>query len=186
MSREGRGLIGVVLWLTILLLAATAILTTYSSALMKLSTPARDPGEKALFEIFKSASELRPVVEEDGTTAYYEAYDSQGSLLGFGFDETGRGMWGEIRVAGGMDTQYRLIGVIVIEQSETPGLGARIVEKGFLDQLRELPSDKVKLEKYGGKVDAITGATISSRAVTDIIREKMEEIITFKSGEGPP
>jgi electron transport complex protein RnfG len=59
-----------------------------------------------------------------------------------------------------------------LSQQETPGLGARIVEvrpggekPWFTSQFEGKSGDELRLKKDGGGIDAITGATISSRAV---------------------
>jgi len=82
-------------------------------------------------------------------------------------------------------------GISVISHSETPGLGEKIVESSFSGQFEGINVDEVALSKDGGKIDAISGATISSSAVVDavfstvsekahIIRENLEQ----KSEEG--
>lgn len=62
----------------------------------------------------------------------------------------------------------------VLEHKETPGLGNKISNPKFKDQfkglkLAELPGEKLKVKKDGGTVDAITAATISSRAFCDAV-----------------
>lgn len=64
--------------------------------------------------------------------------------------------------------------VTVLEQSETPGLGVNVTGEMFLDQFKGKTFDEMKLTKDGGKIDAITGATISSKAAVKAAREGME------------
>ena len=61
--------------------------------------------------------------------------------------------------------------ISVIQQKETPGLGTKMKEPKFKDQFnKKNPSDfKIKVKKDGGQVDAITAATISSRAFCDAV-----------------
>ncbi len=180
MSRKGTTPVGIIGRLTLILLITVAFLTFYSNTLERYAV-AVDPTE-ALSKILKGAEDFRPVLDEAGEIMYYEAYDNFGALVGFGFIETGRGMWGDITVAGGIGLDYKVTGLVVIEQGETPGLGARIVEKKHLEQYIGLETDEIKLKKYGGRIDAISGATISSRAVTDIIREEVERVIELRDG----
>jgi electron transport complex protein RnfG len=56
-------------------------------------------------------------------------------------------------------------------------LGGRITENTFTDQFKGLSASEVALRSDDGTIDAITGATISSKAVVDTVREKMIEII---------
>ena len=67
--------------------------------------------------------------------------------------------------------------IIVLSNSETPGLGSKITLSSFTDQFKGLKSKEVVLNKDGGRVDAISGATISSRAVTDSVRDELNNKI---------
>jgi electron transport complex protein RnfG len=60
-----------------------------------------------------------------------------------------------------------------LDQTETPGLGVKITLPAFRDQFRGKNADAVRLKKDGGTVDAITAATISSRAVANGVREAL-------------
>ena len=61
--------------------------------------------------------------------------------------------------------------ISVIQQKETPGLGTKMKEPKFKDQFnKKNPAEfKLKVKKDGGQVDAITAATISSRAFCDAV-----------------
>ncbi|MFO8059245.1 MAG: RnfABCDGE type electron transport complex subunit G [Bacillota bacterium] len=59
-----------------------------------------------------------------------------------------------------------IVGVHIVQQTETPGLGSLIATEDFCGQFDSLPNDApVALSKDGGEVDAVAGATVSSRAV---------------------
>ena len=100
-----------------------------------------------------------------------------GSEVGLAFTAKPTGYGGAIDVLVGLEPDYRLRGIRVISQQETPGLGAKIVESAFLDQFVGLAVDDLALRKNGGSVDAITGATISSAAVTDGVRDAIVALI---------
>jgi electron transport complex protein RnfG len=68
-------------------------------------------------------------------------------------------------------------GVNIIRQSETPGLGTRIAEPEFTNQFSGKRIEDVRLRQDGGVIDAITGATISSRAITDIVHERAKVVL---------
>ena len=76
----------------------------------------------------------------------------------------------------GFDAQGKSIGIAILEQKETPGLGANIDTPGFRDRLagQDLQQTNWRVKKDGGDIDHITAATISSRAVTDAVREALE------------
>ena len=77
----------------------------------------------------------------------------------------------------GLDSGFGIKGVSILSQTETPGLGSMITESLFTDQFKELSASDIALKTDGGKIDAVTGATISSRAVVNAVKEKMVEII---------
>ena len=175
MSDKGPSPIAIVGRLTLILLTSVSLLTGYSNLLNRFAGASEDPAT-VLSKVLENASEFKPVMDDKGAVLYYEAYDDKGTLVGYGFIKTDRGMWGDIRIAGGIDLNYKVTGLQVIEQSETPGLGARIAERKFLDQFKEMQPEEIKLRRFGGSVDAITGASISSRAVTEIVRKEVERL----------
>ena len=90
-----------------------------------------------------------------------------------------QGYGGPIAIAFGLDEQNRLTGLRVLSHTETPGLGAKIAAEAFSGQFVGLEPASLKLKKDdpgSGKVDAITAATISSRAVTNAVRSAVERI----------
>ncbi len=180
MSEEKRSSFSIIGRLTLLLFISVSTLTLYAGFMLKFSSATGDPVGRALQRALPETAEFKPVITETGETLYYEAYDEKGSLVGFGFVKTGRGMWGDIQIAGGIDLDYKLTGLVVLEQGETPGLGARIVESRFLNQFIGLSTGQIKLKKFNGNIDAISGASISSKAVTDIVRVEVERVIKLR------
>jgi len=59
---------------------------------------------------------------------------------------------------------------------ETPGMGAKIVEPAFRDQFTNVAIADLQLSSKGGKIDAISGATISSKAVISGLNGQIEEL----------
>ncbi|MBN1278009.1 MAG: RnfABCDGE type electron transport complex subunit G [Deltaproteobacteria bacterium] len=86
-----------------------------------------------------------------------------------------KGYSGLINVMVGLDTEGKVIGVAVMTHSETPGKGSLVEEQDFRDQFKglQVPQD-VKLSGAGGKIDAISGATVSSRAVAEAVAKALE------------
>ena len=86
------------------------------------------------------------------------------------------GYSGDIKLLLGVDTLGRLTGLTVLEHSETPGLGAKIIAPGFLAQFkgRSLSNTRWAVTSDNGDIDAITGATISSRAMADAVKDGLE------------
>ena len=65
-----------------------------------------------------------------------------------------------------------IINITVLEHKETPGLGTKMTEPKFKDQFSDKNPEQfiLKVKKDGGPVDAITAATISSRAFCDAVQ----------------
>jgi electron transport complex protein RnfG len=110
---------------------------------------------------------------EDEVYIIYE----DGEKAGYAFMASGSGYGGNIDIMVGLDSGFGIKGVSILSQTETPGVGNKITESSFTDQFKGLSASDIALKSEGGKIDAITGATISSRAVVDAIREKMVEIL---------
>ena len=78
---------------------------------------------------------------------------------------TPSGFGGEINMAVGVDKSGAVTGVSIIQMSETSGLGANAKRESFRSQYVG-KSGSVALKKQGGEIDALTGATVTSTAVT--------------------
>ena len=84
---------------------------------------------------------------------------------------TMNGFSGLVRLMVGFTQEGKIIEVVVLEQKETPGLGTKMNDPSFKDQFKGLipGGEKFKVKKDGGDIDAITAATISSRAFIDAL-----------------
>lgn len=102
---------------------------------------------------------------------YYKAYDGKGKLVGVAFKSSGKGYSSAIETMVGMLKDGTITAIKILNQNETPGLGARVAEPEFAGQFAN------KNIQGLARVEAITGATISSKAVIDSVKEKAEEII---------
>ena len=84
-----------------------------------------------------------------------------------------RGYSGTIKMLVGIDKTGKVIGLKVLSQTETPGLGANVVNQNFLKQfIGKTAKDPIEPKK---DIDAITGATISSRAVCAGVKQALKE-----------
>lgn len=78
----------------------------------------------------------------------------------------------------GITADGKVAGVKVTEQNETPGLGQKALNASFTDQyLKEIPEGGFEVTKNGAsadnQIDAIAGATITSKAVTNSVNQAM-------------
>lgn len=82
-----------------------------------------------------------------------------------------KGYGGAIAVMIGFTPDGRINAIKITQQNETPGLGSKIKDPGFLGQFPGKDAGKTtwRVKKDGGNIDSITGATISSRAVCEAV-----------------
>lgn len=109
-------------------------------------------------------------VKEGTEIIYYKARDKEGKLVGVAFKASARGYSSAVETMVGMLTDGTINAIKILNQNETPGLGARISEPAFTGQFNRIQSEDL------GGIQAITGATISSRAVIDSVKEKAIKI----------
>lgn len=104
------------------------------------------------------------VYDLDGTPVYAVMRDD-GALLGYAVQSSGTGFGGEIKTMVGFNLIGEVIGVKIISMSETPGVGSKTKSDSFLDRF----IGKNKEMTVGEDIDGITGATISSKGVTEAV-----------------
>ena len=106
--------------------------------------------------------------------AAYRAVDAEGRLLGYGVTAAVKGYGGELQVHVALNAAGdRFVGIRIGENHETENLGARVAEPAFTDQFRSLPAPAYldgytgleRTAESGRSVEAVTGATVSSKAV---------------------
>ena len=92
---------------------------------------------------------------------------------------TEKGFSGLIKIMVGFTPDGTIKNIEVLEQKETPGLGTKMKDEKNLAQFREKnPRDfNLKVTKDGGEVDALTGATITSRAFGEAVQMAYDEFI---------
>lgn len=113
-------------------------------------------------------------VEIDGLTAVVNTATNGGEVVGYAVKSpTKRGFNGEIILMVGFDTEGKILNVNVVKQAETPGLGTKMTDDGnslLAGVVGKNPSQSnLTVSKDGGEVEALTAATISSRAYLDAV-----------------
>jgi electron transport complex protein RnfG len=92
-----------------------------------------------------------------------------GEPVGVAFETSGKGYGGDVGLMVGIDVKNNvLLGVGVTTHAETPGMGAKAKsDPSFVSQFKDLAlGEPFKVTNDGGSINAISGATITSRAVT--------------------
>jgi electron transport complex protein RnfG len=160
-------------------LAATLVLAvTYEVTRPKIEAQLKQEEQAALKAIIPSADSFSE--KSIGGIEYFDAKKG-GETIGYCIRVVANGYNGYIRMILGIDKAGIIKGMDVLEQYETPGLGSKI------DEVRPGEKDPWFLRQFIGKhaatvtikkdVDAITGATISSKAVTDAANKTVGEFL---------
>jgi Na+-translocating ferredoxin:NAD+ oxidoreductase subunit G len=178
-----------------MVLSLTLISLGASACLGFVYVMTKEPIERSILN--KKLDAIRQVVPEFDNNPYEDMFrlptgqgDSldifpakkDGNIIAYAVNTYSKtGFSGNISLIAGFKPDGTIINIAVLEQKETPGLGAKMTEQSFKDQFNEKnPSQFVlKVRKDGGEVDAITAATISSRAFCDAIQRAY---ITIKKG----
>lgn len=110
-----------------------------------------------------------------------------GNTVGYVFETESKGYGGTIKVMTGIDTDGNVTGVVILSHAETPGLGANAAKEKFRDNFKqEAPAQGftvVKNRKAGkGEIEAMTGATITTKAVSDAVNKAIEQYESVKGG----
>ncbi|MFA5104333.1 MAG: RnfABCDGE type electron transport complex subunit G [Candidatus Margulisiibacteriota bacterium] len=112
---------------------------------------------------------------KDGEAVFFRGYSKNG-LSGTVVEASSKGYGGPISLLVGTDKDGKVIDIAIASHLETPGLGAKIEEKKFIGQFKGRSAAEVVLKKDSNNIDgidAITAATISSRAVTRAVKEAL-------------
>jgi electron transport complex protein RnfG len=109
----------------------------------------------------------------------FPAYENNKFVGAAIIGSTEKGFSGLIKLIVGFSPEGMIKNIVVLEQKETPGLGTKMKGEKFLAQFREKnPSAfNLKVTKDGGEVDALTGATITSRAFGEAVQMAYDEFI---------
>lgn len=142
----------------------------------------------ALSVLYKKLDAIKQVVPEfdnnpnnekyrlptgDGDSLEIYPAKKNGEIVGYAVNTyTTKGFSGYISMMAGFKTDGTIVNISVLEHKETPGLGTKMTEPAFSNQFTgKNPAEfMLKVKKDGGPVDAITAATISSRAFCDAVQ----------------
>ncbi len=134
---------------------------------------------EAVLSVLPGTKEVSEV-KRAGVTLF-EGKDSDGRAIGLAIPVDTSGFQGNIKMMVGVDSEFKkILGLKIIENIETPGLGNLITEADWLKQFAGLSAeDKIIViknqtpEEENNEIEAITGATISSQAVADGLNREL-------------
>lgn len=177
-----KPIVHIIATLTIIGIIAGGSLSLVNNwAAPKIAINQKAETERAIFLVHLDGKRYE-AIKNAGFEAY-KVFDESDSSLGYSLVYSGNGFQGKIKLMIGLsDDLSKLTSIEVLEQSETPGLGTKILEPPYEDQYNDLiPGTAIKLVKgvepsSPNEVQAITGATISSRAVVTIVNEGISKL----------
>ncbi len=172
-------------------LSGAVLAMVYTLTIQRIKDNRNKESEQAVLNLFPDA-DIAGLMKgsEKGDRGVVEVVDKNKKLLGYAFKAEGNGYQGTIEIIGGLNADLtRMRGIEIVESQETPGLGAEIAGNNFRKQFVGLsvarPIEYVKNQKPQEpcQIEAITGATISSRAVVNILNKRIEEVRKTIKGE---
>ena len=174
----------IILGLKLFLLAAVAGLAlgltnmVTAGAIEEQQIKAAQAARKA---VLPAAATFTEATAPEGLKDAFAGYDAAGALVGKTGTIVTKGYGGEIEITVGIDQNGAVTGVSIGGASfaETAGLGARAKEPWFAEQFIGKASP-IAIVKDGGEIDAITSATITSRAVTNAVDDAVLALGSLK------
>jgi electron transport complex protein RnfG len=136
--------------------------------------------------VIKKAEEVR--FEPLGKSGeIFQVYDKERNLLGWVVRTKSSGYSSIIEISYGVNRNNRITGMQILSQNETAGLGTKIAAPWFYGQFQGKGIEDLTVKRFAARgknhIAAITGATISSEAVTRGIRESLAKFIKERSEE---
>lgn len=147
----------------------------------------QEPSMKAVLSDYdndpiKERIKLAVGEDEEGNPVEVVVFPAKkgGKTEAIAYSAAAKGYHDMIEVMIGVNPDGTLTGISIMTHTETPGLGARIVEPEFTDQFAGLDLDTTKLAADGGKVDTLSGATFSTVGVIAAVSAALEQFPQIK------
>lgn len=115
--------------------------------------------------------------DEEGNPALKTVFPAKkdGKLIAVAYDTADdKGYGGAIDIMVGMDIAGDFTGIAIMTSSESPGYGAEASKPAFTNQFKGMHSKDINLAADGGKIDAVSGATITSKAIVRALKRAVE------------
>lgn len=179
---------------TLVLFIVCAVITgslAYVNAMTKdiIDERTREAQEQYRKEVMSEADQfvqIEPDGMADKIVGIYEAYN-QDTIVGYVMDVITKGYGGSMSLTVGVNIDGQVTGVIIGDNNETPGLGSKAKEPDFINQFYETTvKDTLSVVKQNKKaaneIQAISGATITSRAVAEGVQAALDSVKLIKEG----
>lgn len=168
--------------LTIACLLSGAIIAGVYSVTAPVAAQQRENlKNNAMKELVADAQSFKAI---DGKTDWYAAV-KDGKTVAYVVPAESKGYGGTIKMLTAVDPDGKIINFKILAHNETPGLGDRAGDAKFVKQFVGKSPENLEVVKTptDKNIQALTGATITSRAVTKGIREAAEEVAKYAAGQ---
>ena len=135
----------------------------------------------ALKSLVTEADQYTPV---EGKTGWYTATQN-GKLIAYVVPAESKGYGGAIKMLVAVGPDNKVMKYTILEAKETPGLGDKAAKAPFTEQFAGKTSENLKVTKDASNkndIQAISGATITSRAVTLAVKNAVDEVSNLTKG----
>ncbi|MCF7792574.1 MAG: RnfABCDGE type electron transport complex subunit G [Candidatus Cloacimonetes bacterium] len=142
----------------------------------------RKAKEEARKEVLPDAASFE-VIGSFNNEDVFAGKDDSGNTIGFTFLASLYGYSSDVKSMIGVKTDLIVNKIKIISQTETPGLGANCEKPEFQAQFSDKGLDQMKVDKDGGPIASITGATITTRTVANSIKDgliMLEKLVAEK------
>ena len=165
-------------------LTILCVVTAFSLALVYGKTKPMIEAQVGTIENL-ARKEVLPLADrfEQISENYFMAYNKNGNTVGKIVKSAQQGYGGQIKIMVGVDNEDKVVGIKILEHYETPGLGDAITKKNFTLQFNHKTVSELRLKKDGGSIDAITGATVSSKACVKAVKKGLEYIKQYEQSK---
>ena len=125
---------------------------------------------------------------EDSKDKSYAVGKKGNDILGYVFTTKAKSYGGDLSVMTGIGKDGKVTGAVILSISDTPGLGLNAQKESFRNQYKQaVPEKGFEVIKSGsagdGQIEAMTGATITSKAVTNCVNQAVVQYQKIKGGE---
>ena len=177
-----KKIIQLVLSLTIIAAVCAAVLATVNSVTKDQIATIKTRATQNAARLVMPKSVKGVEQQGDGADAYFVGKDAKGQPIAYALKGVSHeGYGGDIVLMVGFLPDRTIVTYQKLEASETPGLGSNLTSDGFMKQFKGMIAIKnISVSKDGGEVEAITSATITSRAVCGAInaaRARLDKIL---------
>ena len=177
-----KKILQLILSLTLISAVCAAVLAIVNNAtkerIANLATLKANNAARAVLPA--SVKAIEPVKDPaDASLTAFIGYadDAKTQIAGYAVPGlTAKGYGGNIRLMVGLKPDRTVISYQVLAAAETPGLGSNLTTPAFISRFKDQPAASVKVTKDGGKIEALTSATITSRAVCDAVADAAQRI----------